>query len=112
MKPPKYRNKKTVVDGINFDSRAESRRYAELKLLERAGKIASLEVHPVFPLVVDGVKVGKYISDFAYFEKSGNAHTKKVVEDVKSKPTMTPVYRLKKRLLKALYGIDIKEINA
>jgi len=37
--PPKYGNKKTVVDGITFDSMREANRYRELKLLERAGKV-------------------------------------------------------------------------
>jgi hypothetical protein len=46
-----------------------------------------------------------YTADFRY-EESGEA----IVEDVKSRPTMTQVYRLKKKLMKAIYDIDIKEV--
>ena len=42
----KYRNVKTEVDGILFASKKEARRYSELKLLERAGEIAHLELQP------------------------------------------------------------------
>jgi len=43
MSRSKYRNRKTVVDGITFDSKREAARWQELKLLERAGEITELE---------------------------------------------------------------------
>ena len=39
----KYKNKKTVYDGITFDSKKEAQRYSELKLLEKVGKIKNLK---------------------------------------------------------------------
>lgn len=36
MKYNKYHNTKTIIDGIEFDSKLESKRYIELKLLEKA----------------------------------------------------------------------------
>jgi hypothetical protein len=104
---PKYGNVPEWVDGIRFASRAEARRYQELKLLVRAGAISHLKIQPSYKLVVNGVKVATYRADFHYDENG-----RLVVEDVKSRPTMTPVYRLKKKLLKALYDIDIKEVQA
>lgn len=102
----KYRAKPCVIDGTKYASQKEARYCEGLKLLERAGKIRQLELQPKFPLIVDGVKVATYIADAAYFE--GNA---RVVVDVKSGPTKTPVYRLKIKLLKALYpGIDHREV--
>lgn len=98
----KYRAKPTVVDGIRFASKKEASRYLELRLLEKAGEINQLELQPSFDLMVSGVKVGRYICDFEY--KNGD---KWVYEDVKG--VKTPVYRLKKKLVKALYGIDILE---
>lgn len=62
----KYGAKKTVVDGITFDSKKESIRYGELLLLEKAGEISDILIQPVFHLTVKGVKVGKYILDFMY----------------------------------------------
>ena len=93
-KRSKYRNKKTIVDGITFDSKKEAARYADLKLLEKAGLIRNLELQPVVPLIVNGVKIGSYIGDFAYSERGS-----RVIEDVKSPATKTPVYNLKKKII-------------
>lgn len=101
---PKYRNRKTVVDGVTFDSQKEARRYSELKLLERAGSITSLELQPRFPIVVNGVKVCKYVADFGYVDQIGSP----VIEDVKG--VKTPMYNLKKKLMRAVHGIEIVEI--
>jgi hypothetical protein len=101
----KYRAKPTTIDGIRFASKAEARRYQELKLLERAGEIHNLETHPKYTLSVNNQVICTYTADFRY-EESGEV----IVEDVKSRPTMTPVYRLKKKLMKAIYNIDIKEV--
>lgn len=100
----KYNAIKTEVDGFLFDSRAEARRYSELIILERAGEIKSLCLQPVFQLLVNGERIGKYIADFKYLDQDGNI----IVEDVKG--VKTPVYRLKKKLVKAIYGIEITEV--
>ena len=68
----KYRNKKTQVDMYVFDSIAESKRYKELALLQRAGEIQNLELQPKFLLQESFKKNGKtyrkieYIADFSY----------------------------------------------
>lgn len=106
---PKIRNKfgavKTEVDGITFDSRKEANRYEQLKLLERSGAICNLEIKPVFPFIVNGVTCFKMIPDFAYFERE-----RRIVEDVKSAPTKTRAYRIKKKCIEALYSIEIREV--
>ena len=111
-KPSKYRAIPTQLDGIRFDSRKEARRYAELTLLEKAGEIHSLKRQPVFPLVTvcensgEIHQVGIYKADFSYQDSTGC-----VVEDVKSPATRkTAVYRLKKRIVEAAYGIAIREV--
>jgi len=101
----KYRAIKTTIDGITFDSKKEAIRYQELKLLERCNKITDLKRQVPFVLIpknTNGSAV-KYIADFTYKRKSGI----EVVEDVKG--VKTPVYRLKKRLMKEVHGIDIYE---
>ena len=103
----KYFAKKTVVDGIRFDSRAEANRYCELKILLRAGVIKELRMQVPYVLI-EKSKYGRkivYKADFVYNEKGET-----IVEDVKSKPTMTGVYKLKKRMLAEKYGIEIKEV--
>ena len=105
----KFLNKPTTVDGITFDSAKEARRYAELLILERAGEIKALERQPVFRIVINGVKVCKYVGDFGYVTRAGKA----VVEDVKSPFTAKlPVYRLKKKLMLACEGVEIMEVGA
>lgn len=102
----KYRNTKTVIDGVTFDSKKESARYSDLKLMHRAGAITDLTLQPKFDIVINGQKVCSYIADFSYVE---NGVT--VVEDVKSEMTRKlPTYRLKKKLMKAVHGIAIREI--
>lgn len=103
----KYRNQKTELDGIVFDSAKEARRYMELRMLQTAGEIKDLRLQVEFKLEVNGEKVASYYADFTYYLKTGEY----VVEDVKSKATRRiPVYRLKKKLLKSIYNIEIKEI--
>jgi hypothetical protein len=69
--------------------------------------IYDLEVHPVFPLLVNGVKIGRYTADFKY----KNVNGEEVIEDVKSKITKTRDYMLRKKIL-ATYNppIIISEI--
>ena len=90
----KFGAKKTIVDGITFASKKEATRYCELKYLVSIGAINDLELQPKVPLMVNGKKIGNYIGDFAYVENG-----ERVLEDVKSKATVTPVYRLKKKIL-------------
>lgn len=74
----KYRNKKTQIGMYVFDSIAESKRYKELALLERAGEIKGLKLQPKFLLQEGFKKNGKtyrkieYIADFMYIEKRKN----------------------------------------
>ena len=99
-KRSKYNARKTVVDGITFDSKKEARRYEELKLQEKVEVISHLRLQPKFRLL-DGFKYNgetirpvNYFADFSYIDAEGN----EVVEDVKSKATKTPVYSIKKKL--------------
>ena len=113
-KPSKYRAVKTVVDGIKFDSKKEATRYGELKLLEKACGIVDLEIQKRFDFEINGVKLGFYKADFVYWIENPKPVTMKpsdlvmqVVEDCKG--FKTPVYRLKKKLMLALHGIEILE---
>lgn len=110
----KYRSQKTVVDGITFDSKHEAQRYAELKLLERAGKISDLQLQRTFTLIgtqrdKDGKVIERpvtYKADFVYKDKTGAM----VVEDTKAPPTRTKDYVIKRKLMLSIYGIRIKEV--
>jgi hypothetical protein len=110
----KYHNEITVVDGAIFQSKKESARYAELKLLERAGRIENIQRQVKFLLVPsqkdDKGKVIErptyYFADFTYSQGG-----KMVVEDVKSAITKSnPVYALKKKLMLYTHNIQIHEV--
>lgn len=102
----KYHAKRTEVDGIKFDSKAEAEHYANLKLLEKAGVIQGLELQPRF-LLQDGFMYQghherkiEYVADFRY-QRDG----KTIVEDVKG--VKTDVYKLKRKLFLHKYGDEI-----
>ena len=112
----KYRAVPTVVDNIRFASKAEARRYGELKLLERAGKICDLALQPRFELCVsdpegEEIKIGTYIADFYYLtlDKYGDNFSIEVVEDVKG--FRTDLYKWKKKHFEVQYGIKITEVK-
>lgn len=109
MLEPKKSNKfhavKTESDGIIFDSKKESVRYWQLVLLAKEGKIKNIQRQVRFVLQ-DGfvnnenktIKPIYYVADFCY-ERNGV----KIVEDVKSPATKTPVYKIKKKMFEYRY---------
>ena len=101
----KYGNRKTMAGGILFDSKKEAEHYLWLLSEEQAERIYCLELQPKFPLVVEGVKIADYYADFRYCD--AETHRQHVV-DVKG--VRTPVYRLKKKLVRALYGVEVEEV--
>lgn len=103
----KYHNKKTVADGIKFDSKLEAERYEQLKILERAGAIRDLELHPEYELIPLFRKNGRtwrravYKADFRYILAEDD---RIIIEDVKGSTAMiTDVFRLKQKLFEYLY---------
>lgn len=101
----KYRNIKCEADGYTFASKAEYNRYQELKLLQRTAHIKNLELQPKYAIIVNSKKICTYIADYRYFDCDKN---QVVVEDVKG--VKTAVYRIKKKLVEALYNIIIQEV--
>ena len=103
----KYHNKKTVIDGIKFDSKLEAERYAQLKMMERAGVIRDLELQPSFELLPSFRKNGKtwrrtlYKADFRYILAEDD---RTIIEDVKgSISVITDVFRLKQKQFEYKY---------
>lgn len=130
----KYRNKKTVVDGISFDSRKEARRFCQLKLAQELGVIEDLRLQVDFTLIEaytdakgERHQALRYKADFTYKVRSaGYDHMAKlgyedveywrslwpgalVIEDVKSAGTKTRVYINKKKMM-ADMGYQIREV--
>ena len=103
----KYNAKRTVVDGLKFDSKGESRRWMELRLLERAGKIRNLRRQIPYELSVVNWRadtyhqIGKYVADFAYEQPTG----KTIVEEFKG--FKTAMGERNRRHVELEYGIKI-----
>lgn len=110
----KYKNIKTTIHGIKFDSKKESKYYLYFKQLEKEGKIKDLELQKEF-ILLDSFKLnGKsyrktsYFADFTFKTTQGD---KLHVVDIKSPITRkNGVYKLKKKLLANRYGIEIEEM--
>lgn len=126
MRRSKYGNRKTMVDGITFDSKKKANRFRELQFLERAGKITALQRQVKYVLIPTQrefsneiykkgahqghFKPGKvlekecsYIADFAYIQDGAY-----VVEDTKG--VRTEAYKIKRKLMLERYGIQIREV--
>lgn len=119
----KYQSKKTTVDGVRFDSKKEARRWQELRLLEKAGKISDLKRQVKFVLIPaqrdpdtkgprGGIIKGRllerecsYIADFTYKIPESR---KLIVEDTKGMRTTD--YIIKRKLMLYVHGIRIHEV--
>lgn len=109
----KYRNKKVVIDGIKFDSKLESMKYLELKLLERVGEIKDLKLQVTFELQPSYKKNNKivkainYVADFVYYDVN-----KKKTIIVDTKGYRTEIYKLKKKIFEYKYpNLEIEEVK-
>lgn len=104
-KPNKYRAVKTVVDGIRFDSKAEAKHYQQLKLLEMAGEISDVELQVPFAITIGGFLICTYRADFVYVGRDRKRHV------VDCKGVRTKDYVIKRKLMKAVLGIEIEEVK-
>lgn len=103
-------------DGTKLDSMREYARYCDLLLLQRAGEICGLKVHPRYPITIAGVPImiksaryhkGRhltYVADFSYFPgKAEDCQLGMVIEDVKMQSGFrTEIYKIKRALMEAM----------
>lgn len=126
-KKSKYGAKKTVIDGIEFQSKKEGHRYQELLWLQKTGAISDLKRQVKYVLIPAqrepdrvGVRGGKiqgrlierevaYIADFVYYDKDLGHE---VIEDVKGckSGNAYTIFTLKRKMMLYFYGIRIKEV--
>ncbi|MDX0548552.1 DUF1064 domain-containing protein [Sinorhizobium medicae] len=105
-RPSKYRNKKTTVDGVKFDSKREAEFYSSLKQLERAGQVYEVELQKPYALTVNGQLVCTYKADFAFYDAIQKRNR---VVDIKG--VATSDFNIKRKLMRAIYGIDVEVIR-
>ena len=100
----KYRNKRTEYHGHVFASKHEAAIYQQIELLKMAGEIKEIELQKSFEILVNGHKICKYIADFVAYDRHG---TRRVID---AKGVKTAVYKLKQKLMLAVWGIEIEEM--
>lgn len=108
--PSKYGNVRArlpELPGRTFDSQREATRAYVLLRLQQEGTVRGLRFQVTYRLAVNGVPITSYRADFVYEEAEADGGWRTVVEDVKGYPTKE--YVIKKRLMLACYGIEIKE---
>ena len=104
FKQNKYGNKKTVVDGIKFDSKLEAEYYQLLKFKKAQGHIQDFKLQPRYTLQETFKRDGKtyrsitYVADFEIMQNDGSV----VVVDCKG--VMTDVFKIKAKIFTKLYG--------
>lgn len=113
----KYKSRKTIVNGIPFDSKKEAGRFGELILLSKSGEIKDLKLQPEFTIQEafktpegEAVRAIKYRADFSYLRrvKEGpDTRWERVVEDVKGYRTKD--YEIKRKLMLGI-GVKVTEL--
>jgi hypothetical protein len=102
LRKAKYHNVKVETEEGAVDSKREAKRLRDLRLRQRAGQISDLRTQVKYSLDVNGHHICDYFADFVYLENGV-----KIVADAKG--IKTPVYKLKKKLMKAIHAIEIME---
>ena len=109
--PPRFKvspKADRTLDGITFDSKKEMMRYAELKLLQRAGCISDLECQIACPVSISGKKFCTYTMDFRYFDKKA---ARWILEEVKSSGTAKDeAYKLRRKAAELYWDMKITEV--
>jgi len=105
-KRSKYGAKKVTIDGIRFDSIAESRFYSTLKLREQAGEVYEVQMQTPYALTVNGQLVCTYKPDFCFYDATLKRQR---VVDVKG--VQTKDFIIKKKLMRAVHGIEVEIVK-
>ena len=100
----KYRNVKTEIDGIKFDSKKEAAYYSKLKLLKLSGEVIDFQMQVRYDFKYNGILLCFYKADFVVQWKVSGT---KVI-DVKGRKL--PMYNLKKKMMLAFHGINVIEV--
>ena len=108
----KFGAKKTVVDGITFDSKKEAQYYIRLNMMTKASnktdRVLKIELQPKYDIVINGKKVAFYKADFKVLYGDGRIE----IVDVKGLKSGAAYqyFKLKKKIVEALYNIEIIEV--
>lgn len=106
-KRSKYGAKKTDLDGVTYDSKAEADYAALLKVREKAGEVGGIEIQRPFPILINGFSVGVYRADFCFIDHKADGKLR--VIDVKGFDT--PLSKFKRKCVEALYRVKVEVVK-
>ncbi|MDD5551344.1 MAG: DUF1064 domain-containing protein [Candidatus Omnitrophica bacterium] len=106
LKPSKMRNKITTIDGIKFRSKREGKFYCDLKVMKNVGEVVSFSMQ--VPFIV-GIDIRYYLDYKVHFADGRIEYWDVKPREKDNKRFTTPLYKLKKQLMKRDYGIEIIE---
>lgn len=99
----KYRNVPVTIDGIRFASKKEAKYYRHLKSLEKDGKVYEIELQRRYDLKINGCLICTYVADFVYHDAIAKRNR---CVDVKGVETRE--FKIKKKLMMAIHGIEVE----
>lgn len=111
-KQSKYKAKRTVYAGVEYDSAKEATQARQFDLARQdpdpEHRVVDVKRQVVYKLGIDGVHLCKYKLDFLVTYASGRVRH----IDVKGMKKGVPydLFTLKKRLMKAIHGIEVEEL--
>lgn len=103
----KYNATAVTVDGIRFASKREAAYYGTLKMREKAGEVSAVELQKPYTFTSpDGTLLATYRADFCFWD-----HTADRFRVVDVKGVETAEFRMKKRMMRAFYGIEVEVVK-
>lgn len=105
----KFGAKWTKTEDGNFASQGELARWNFLKMMQDEGKIRNLRRQIRFKLEINGQLICIYVADHGYRILHCEEFEQETIEDFKGMET--PEFKLKKKLMFAIHGIDVKVVK-
>lgn len=108
-KSSKYKAKKTVIDGIVFDSKLEAEYYVYLKMLKKLGKIQGFDRQMKYELIPSykqtdtnkTIRGVSYVVDFVVY------YNDNTVAYIDTKGYETADFKIKKKLFETKYQVRL-----
>jgi len=107
-KRTKYGNVKVVIDGESYDSKIEAEFHHHLKLRERIGEVYGIVRQKDFLIELSGQRICVLKVDFWFYDRRTLGMR---AVDIKGGPTDTPVFRLKRKLVRAMFGVEVEIVR-
>jgi hypothetical protein len=107
-KRSKYGNVKVVIDGESYDSKIEAEFHHHLKLRERIGEVYGIVRQKQFVIELGGTRICSLKVDYWFYDRRTRGMR---AVDIKGGVSDTQVFRLKAKLVKAMFGVEVEIVR-